>query len=107
MPTVNPEEVRNYLVQLQQRICAALEREDGGQQFRTDSWERTQGGGGRSCVMADGAVFEKAGINFSDVRGSSLPPSATASRPQLAGAPFRAMGHIGTGSLVFLSYRYE
>ena len=92
MQTVNPETVRSYLLLLQDRICAALEQEDGGQQFREDSWVRPEGGGGRSRVMENGAVFEKAGINFSDVRGASLPPSATAKRPQLAGAPFRAMG---------------
>ena len=92
MQTVNPETVRSYLLNLQDRISAALEQEDGGQHFREDSWVRPEGGGGRSRVMENGAVFEKAGINFSDVRGANLPPSATAKRPQLAGAPFRAMG---------------
>ena len=65
---------------------------DGQSRFREDRWDRPEGGGGRSRVLENGAVFEKAGINFSDVQGASLPPSATASRPQLAGAPFRAMG---------------
>ena len=92
MPTVKPETVRSYLLSLQDRICTTLEQEDGGQQFREDSWVRPEGGGGRSRVMANGRVFEKAGINFSDVQGASLPPTATATRPQLAGTPFRAMG---------------
>ena len=92
MSLPNPDLVRTYLLDLQHRICAALEAEDGNIQFIQDEWERPEGGGGRSRVMADGAVFEKAGINFSDVSGKGLPPSATAARPQLAGAAFRAMG---------------
>ncbi|TVP80062.1 MAG: oxygen-dependent coproporphyrinogen oxidase [Puniceicoccaceae bacterium] len=92
MQTAQTEKVRHYLLALQERICAALEAEDGRASFHEDSWLREEGGGGRSRVMAEGAVFEKAGINFSDVEGDQLPPSATATRPQLAGAPFRAMG---------------
>lgn len=92
MQTAQTEKVRSYLLALQDRICGALEAEDGGAQFREDSWTRPEGGGGRSRVLADGCVFEKAGINFSDVEGSQLPASATATRPRLAGAPFRAMG---------------
>ncbi|MGZ0657393.1 oxygen-dependent coproporphyrinogen oxidase [Coraliomargarita sp. W4R72] len=92
MQTAQPEKVRAYLLDLQDRICAALEAEDGQTSFLEDSWTREEGGGGRSRVMTDGAVFEKAGINFSDVQGSQLPASATAKRPQLAGASFRAMG---------------
>ena len=87
-----PERVRTYLLKLQDSICTALETEDGTATFREDSWDRPEGGGGRSRVMEEGAVFEKAGINFSDVHGKGLPPSATAARPQLAGASFRAMG---------------
>ena len=92
MLNVDPEIVRNYLLDLQDRIGTALESEDGSCQFREDNWDRPEGGGGRSRVLEGGAVFEKAGINFSDVQGASLPPSATATRPQLVGAPFRAMG---------------
>ena len=84
--------VRAYLLALQDRICAALEREDGRARFLEDRWERPLGGGGRSRVLADGAVFEKAGVGFSHVQGASLPPSATASRPELAGRPYHAMG---------------
>jgi coproporphyrinogen III oxidase len=92
MLNVDPEIVRSYLLDLQDRIATALETEDGSCQFSEDNWDRPEGGGGRSRVLEGGAVFEKAGINFSDVQGASLPPSATANRPQLAGAPFRAMG---------------
>lgn len=86
------EQVKSYLLQLQDSICAALEEEDGGATFLTDDWQRPEGGGGRSRVLADGAVFEKAGVNFSHVQGASLPPSASASRPELAGRSFEAMG---------------
>lgn len=92
MQTTQTEKVRRYLLALQDRICAALEADDGQARFHEDSWTRPEGGGGRSRVLADGAVFEKAGSNFSDVEGSQLPASASATRPQLAGAPFRAMG---------------
>ncbi|MEO0509112.1 MAG: oxygen-dependent coproporphyrinogen oxidase [Verrucomicrobiota bacterium] len=92
MQTTKPESVREYLLQLQDNICAALEVEDGSAKFTQDEWQREEGGGGRSRVMEAGSVFEKAGINFSDVQGSQLPASATASRPKLAGASFRAMG---------------
>ncbi len=78
------EQVRNYLLTLQDNICTALEKADGTGHFSEDSWSRDEGGGGRSRVMENGAVFEKAGINFSHVYGDSLPPSATASRPKLA-----------------------
>ncbi len=92
MLNVDPEIVRNYLLDLQDRIATALETEDGSCHFSEDNWDRPEGGGGRSRVLEGGAVFEKAGINFSDVQGASLPPSATANRPQLVGIPFRAMG---------------
>ena len=84
--------VSSYLLALQDSICAALERADGGGKFREDRWSRPEGGGGRSRVMENGAVFEKAGVGFSHVTGKSLPPSATATRPELAGKPFHAMG---------------
>lgn len=92
MKTIDPEIVHSYLIQLQDTVCAALEKEDGCGDFREDKWDRPQGGGGRSRVLEGGNVFEKAGINFSDVQGAKLPPSATAQRPKLAGAPYRAMG---------------
>jgi len=84
--------VRNYLMELQDTICNAFETLDGGASFREDSWTRDEGGGGRSRVMEGGKVFEKAGINFSHVHGTELPASATATRPELAGRSFQAMG---------------
>jgi coproporphyrinogen III oxidase len=85
--------VRSYLLNLQDAICAALAEEDGGgKAFRTDEWTRAEGGGGRTRLLADGAVFEKAGVAFSHVRGSRLPPSATAHRPGLAGRSWEALG---------------
>ncbi len=85
-------QVRQFLLSLQDDICSALESEDGQARFITDEWQREEGGGGRSRVIADGAVFEKGGVNFSHVSGASLPPSATAARPELAGRSFQAMG---------------
>ena len=91
MPT-DLDAVRTYLLQLQDSICAALEREDGSGHFQEDPWTRPEGGGGRSRVMSAGAVFEKAGVGFSHVTGISLPASATATRPELAGKSFQALG---------------
>lgn len=90
--TPDIEAVKRYLLQLQQNICDALQQEDGEKTFIVDEWQREQGGGGRSRVLADGAVFESAGINFSHVFGDGLPASATAHRPELAGRSFQAMG---------------
>jgi coproporphyrinogen III oxidase len=84
--------VRNYLLELQDRICAGLEQEDGGAAFITDEWTRPAGGGGRTRIIGDGAVFEKGGVAFSHVHGTELPPSATAQRPEIAGKPWQAMG---------------
>lgn len=84
--------VQVFLSGLQTRICAALEDADGGARFGDDVWQRPEGGGGNSRVLREGAVFEQAGVGFSDVRGATLPPSATAHRPELAGAPWRAVG---------------
>lgn len=84
--------VREYLLGLQDRICAALEAEDGVAQFAEDAWQRPGGGGGRSRVLAEGSVFEQAGVGFSHVFGPGLPPSATAQRPDLAGRSFEAIG---------------
>jgi coproporphyrinogen III oxidase len=91
-PSPNFTAVREYLTGLQDRICAALEAEDGAGRFAEDAWSRAEGGGGRSRVMKEGAVFEQAGVGFSDVSGTTLPASATAHRPELAGAPWRAVG---------------
>ena len=85
-------EVKAYLLDLQERICSALAAEDGGADFVEDSWDRPEGGGGRSRVIKNGAVFEKGGVNFSHVDGNQMPASATAHRPELKGRDFEAMG---------------
>lgn len=92
MSAPDKAEVKTYLLQLQDAICRALQAEDGATAFAEDSWERPAGGGGRSRVIAEGAVIEKGGVNFSHVFGDALPASATAQRPQLAGRGFEAMG---------------
>lgn len=84
--------VRDYLVSLQSTLCSTLEVLDGGGQFLEDSWQREEGGGGTARVLTKGNLFEQAGVNFSHVTGSSLPPSATQSRPELKGRSFEAMG---------------
>ncbi len=84
--------VRSCLLSLQDRISVAIEAEDGAERFREDIWERPEGGGGRSRILAGGTVFEQAGIGFSHVFGPGLPPSATVQRPELAGRGFQALG---------------
>ena len=83
--------VKSWLLDLQARIVAALERADG-LPFRTDAWERPEGGGGISRLIEEGRVLERGGVNFSHVLGSQLPPSASAHRPELAGRRWEAMG---------------
>lgn len=86
------EPVRHYLLDLQDRICQALAAEDGTAHFVEDSWDRPAGGGGRSRILQDGPILEKAGVGFSHVMGDQMPPSATANRPELAGCHWQAMG---------------
>ncbi|MBI2969275.1 MAG: oxygen-dependent coproporphyrinogen oxidase [Gammaproteobacteria bacterium] len=88
---VDPGAVENYLLVLQDRSCRELETLDGGGRFCEDGWRR-DGGGGRTRVLSDGAVFEKGGVNFSRLAGDRLPPSATDRRPELAGCEFEVMG---------------
>lgn len=88
----NPGAVKTYLLQLQDAICRGIEQADGAETFLEDSWERAEGGGGRSRVLVNGDVFEQAGVNFSHVFGANMPASATAHRPELAGRRFEAMG---------------
>lgn len=85
-------EIKNYLLNLQQRICRELEEEDGEGKFVEETWQREEGGGGVSRILTGGAVFEQAGVNFSHVKGECLPASASARRPELAGRGFEAMG---------------
>ncbi len=91
-PVVDPLRVKEYLLDLQDRICAGLEAADGTERFAEQSWTRPEGGGGRSRVLSEGGLIEKGGVGFSHVAGSALPPSASANRPALAGAPWQAMG---------------
>lgn len=85
------QQVKAFLLQLQDAICAKLSAVDG-KDFVEDSWQREGGGGGRSRVLRDGGIFEQAGVNFSHVHGDAMPASATAHRPELAGRSFEAMG---------------
>jgi coproporphyrinogen III oxidase len=91
----DPAAVGDYLGGLQQRIVGAIEAADGTHAVR-DVWEKAPGeplqGRGLTCILEGGALFERAGCGFSQVRGPRLPPSATQHRPELAGAPFEAMG---------------
>jgi coproporphyrinogen III oxidase len=86
------EPVRGYLLELQDRLCAGLEAEDGAARFGEDRWKRKEGGGGCTRILTEGAVFEKAGVAYSYVQGAALPPAATARRPELAGRPWTAVG---------------
>ena len=89
---IDTSNVKDYLVSLQDRISTRLGELDGKEKCREDEWQRPGGGGGRSRVLADGDLFEQAGVNFSHVFGDTLPGSATAHRAELAGRGFEAMG---------------
>src|SRR5258708_22472619 len=88
---MNPAAVHAYLLELQNRLVAELERVEG-RSFRRDHWQRDEGGGGESRIIEDGGVFERGGVNFSRVHGERLPPSASAAPPELAGRAFEATG---------------
>ncbi|WP_372860885.1 oxygen-dependent coproporphyrinogen oxidase [Spongiibacter sp.] len=87
MSNIDIAAVKQYLLGLQDQICAAIEACDGGARFVEDDWGR-----GRSRVMTDGALIEKGGVNFSHVQGDAMPASASAHRPELAGRSYQAMG---------------
>jgi coproporphyrinogen III oxidase len=88
---LNPQSVLDYLQSLQAKIIEALELVDG-KNFMQDSWNRPEGGGGTSCILEEGNVFERAGVGFSHVLGSKLPPAATVAHPEAAGRAWQAMG---------------
>jgi len=88
---INPYAVFEYLQGLQGRIVEAIELADG-KSFLHDSWQRPEGGGGTSCMLEEGNIFERAGIGFSHVKGNKLPPAATAAHPEAAGRAWEAMG---------------
>ena len=112
-PVDSRERVSHWLKTFQDQVCQGLEQTDGGGIFKQDSWERPEGGGGRSRVMREGNIFEQGGVNFSEVWGKDLPPSILAQRPEAAGHGFYATGtsmvlhprnpYIPT---VHLNYRY-
>lgn len=112
-PQDSRERVKAFLLSLQDDICSGLEAADGGAQFREDSWNREEGGGGRSRVIQNGNVLEKGGVNFSEVWGKTLPPSILNQCPEAAGHDFFATGtslvlhpenpYVPT---VHLNYRY-
>lgn len=112
-PANSRQQISTFLKDLQDEICQGLEQLDGKSQFQEDSWERDQGGGGRSRVLKDGNVFEQGGVNFSEIWGKHLPPSILVQRPEAAGHEFYATGtsmvlhprnpYIPT---VHLNYRY-
>jgi coproporphyrinogen III oxidase len=88
---VNLAAVERFLKDLQAGIVARLSQLDGSE-FRRDAWQRPQGGGGLTCILEEGVLFERAGVGYSHVHGHGLPPSASAARPELAGRSFNAMG---------------
>jgi coproporphyrinogen III oxidase len=112
-PTDSRQRAKALLMGLQDSICAGLEQLDGDGRFAEESWERPEGGGGRSRVMKAGRVFEQGGVNFSEVEGSELPPSILSQRPEAKGHRWFATGtsmvlhprnpYIPT---VHLNYRY-
>ena len=89
--SINPNAVYEYLQGLQNRIVEAVELIDG-KNFLNDSWQRPEGGGGTSCMLEEGNVFERAGVGLSHVKGNKLPPAATAAHPEAAGRTWEAMG---------------
>jgi coproporphyrinogen III oxidase len=91
MSQIDVNAVRDYLTGLQERIVARMEALDG-KTFRRDQWQRAEGGGGISCLLEGGNLLERGGVGFSHVYGATLPPSASASRPELAGRSFQALG---------------
>lgn len=88
---MNPQAVYEYLQGLQNRIVEAIQLVDG-KHFLHDSWQRPEGGGGTSCMLEEGNVFERAGVGFSHVLGNKLPPAATVAHPEAAGRSWQAMG---------------
>jgi len=86
------EQVKLYLLSLQNKLCNQIEQVDGKALFHSDEWQRSGGGGGITKILTNGKIFNKAGVNFSFVSGEQLPASASAHRPELAGCRFSALG---------------
>ncbi|MGB7522269.1 MAG: oxygen-dependent coproporphyrinogen oxidase [Spirulinaceae cyanobacterium] len=112
-PANSQKRVSQFMQQLQDKICKKLEEADGGSKFAEDSWQREEGGGGRSRVIREGNVLEQGGVNFSEVWGENLPSSILKQRPEAKGHGFYATGtsmvlhprnpYVPT---VHLNYRY-
>jgi coproporphyrinogen III oxidase len=92
LPSNAIDNIKSYLINLQNNLCSTLEHLDNKAQFIEDSWQRPAGGGGITRILTQGRLFAKAGVNFSHIAGEQLPSSATASRPELAGRNFSALG---------------
>lgn len=92
LPATAVEDVKSYLLALHNELCTHITQLDGTAQFHEDAWVRPAGGGGITRVLANGKIFAKGGVNFSQVSGDSLPPTASAHRPELAGRTFTALG---------------
>src|SRR3954452_21495178 len=90
VPSNHHHQAADFFRDLQDRICSVLEKLDGTGKFREDLWQREGGGGGRTRILAEGAVLEKAGVNFSDVFGQMSPEFAAQVPGQ--GRDFRAAG---------------
>lgn len=90
--SINKQAVLDFLLDYQSQLTATFTALDGRANFREDVWQRAEGGGGQTRILENGAVFEKGGANFSHVMGKTMPASATANRPELAGRSFEAMG---------------
>tara|TARA_Y100001968_G_scaffold56167_1_gene47379 strand:- start:3622 stop:4668 length:1047 start_codon:yes stop_codon:yes gene_type:complete len=112
-PSNSRARAKELVLSLQNEICSGLEEIDGEGSFKEESWERPEGGGGRSRVMSEGKIFEQGGVNFSEVEGKELPPSILNQRPEAKGHSWFATGtsmvlhprnpYIPT---VHLNYRY-
>ena len=112
-PKNSREKAKNFLLNLQDKICEGLENSDGKGKFKEESWLREEGGGGRSRVLKNGLVFEQAGVNFSEVHGRELPQSIISQRPEAKGHEWFATGtsmvlhpHNPFVPTVHLNYRY-
>ena len=112
-PKGSRDKARKLVLGLQDEICQGLEKLDGKGQFQEESWDRPEGGGGKSRVMREGEIFEQAGVNFSEVHGAELPPSILNQRPEAKGHSWFATGtsmvlHPRNPYLptVHLNYRY-
>jgi len=86
------EPIRNYLLELQKKICGLIEEEDGIAKFNADQWQYAGGGGGITSILEGGKIIEKGGVGFSHVFGKQLPQAATAKRPELTNSGFEAVG---------------